>query len=96
MSRLTCGPMTEFFSAKLATIFGASGSARSTISTESHSGPIVEGARCSVPPFEQFASPHRLRVIAVSDFEPPRALCVRVIHPLRDNTFEIERPHSIE
>jgi hypothetical protein len=35
MSRLTGGPTTEFFSGRLATIFGSSGFARSTINTES-------------------------------------------------------------
>ena len=35
MATLTGGPTTEFFSGRFATIFGFSGSARSTISTES-------------------------------------------------------------
>jgi hypothetical protein len=38
MSRFTGGPITEFFSGRLATIFGLSGSARSTINTESFPG----------------------------------------------------------
>src|SRR5947209_19459803 len=38
MSRLTGGPTIEFFSGRLAMIFGSSGLARSTISTESLPG----------------------------------------------------------
>ena len=49
MARLTGGPTTEFFSGRLATIFGFIGSARSTISTESRPGGDSDGLNSIVP-----------------------------------------------
>ena len=51
MAKLTGGPTTEFFSGRLATIFGLSGFARSTINTESFPGGETTALPLSNPNF---------------------------------------------
>src|ERR1051326_60839 len=73
MSRLTGGPITEFLSGRLATIFGLSGSARSTISTES----LPAGDRTTLPASSQisFSSlPTIIKGAACAASAPPASI----------------------